>query len=492
MQVTDKLDWTISSIGFIAPELIITTGILVLIIVGLFPLDKVWAKVTSLVILTSSVISLLLNQGSETAVSLFGSMLAVDGFNFYLRCLIGVAGIAIIIVSDRGSIAKNPFEYFTLVLSIILGAQLLVMSQHFVMLILSLELMSIPAYVLAGFTFDKAGAEATMKYFIYGSVATAFLIFGTSWIYGLSDTLNFSSASFPEKLKFNDHELFLGAGLLVIGGLLFKMASTPFHFWAPDIYQSSSFPVLVLFSTIPKVAAGAVIIKIVNAFGLAGGSRYDWQSIAASIAILTLTVGNFSALIQKNVKRLMAYSSIGQAGFLLIGSATLSNSGSQFYLFYSTVLIISTALAFLALRYFESVCRTQSIKDFSGLGRQLPGMSSLLTIAMISLVGLPVTAGFTAKLFIFTGLLGSWSATGKTVLVWLFAFGLLNTVVSLYYYLKVPYYLFLKRGAQRQITAEKPLLPILFGVFLAFTLLWLFFQPDSLMGWINRITFATR
>ena len=489
MQVSAKLEWLLSSLGFITPEIIIASGIVVLVITGVAFPGKIWPRLVSLIILSGSILFLFLSQGSSTSVHLFGGMLIADGFNFYLRFLIGISTTLIVIISGKTTIIKYPSEYFVMILSIALGAQLLVMSQHFVMMIISLELMSIPAYVLAGFNFTKLSAEAAMKYFIYGSIATAFLIFGVSWIYGLSDTLIFSSPGFVEKLKFNDHELYLGAGLLIIGGLLFKMASTPFHFWAPDVYQTTPMPVLALFSTIPKIAAAAVLIKLTNSFLLRGGTHYDWQSIIAVVSILTLSVGNFSALLQRNIKRLMAYSSIGQAGFLLIASCTLSVSGTQVFLFYGTTLVVSTILAFLTLHYFENLSNIENVKDFSGLGRQLPEMSALLTVAMISLVGLPVTAGFTGKLFIFTSLLEAWSTSGKNILIWLFVFGLLNTVVSLYYYLRIPYYLFLKRGPLKQISSERPILPILFGVFMAFILFWIFFQPDSLMGWINRIKF---
>jgi NADH-quinone oxidoreductase subunit N len=491
-QVSDKIDWTISSLGFVIPEIALTLGILALIVAGLISKKTQVARLLSLIILTAEFISLLISSPTGNSVNLFVGMLQADDFNFYLRYLISLSGIFIVILSDTNSIRKNPFEYFTLILTVVLGAQLLVMSRHFVMIVLSLELMSIPSYVLAGFAFDKKSAEATMKYFIYGSIATAFLIFGASWIYGLSHALNFFSPAFAEKLKFYDNVLFLAGGLMVIAGLLFKMTSAPFHFWAPDVYESAPLPVLALFSTIPKVAAASLLIKITYAFGLSGSSRYDWQSIMASISILTLTVGNFAALWQRNVKRLMAYSSIGQAGFLLVASATLSASGTQFFLFYAIVLVVSTVLAFLVLRYFQLHYKAEELTNFSGLGRKHAGMAILLTLAMISLTGLPVTAGFTAKLFIFTGLLEAWSATGKNILLWLFVFGLINTAVSIYYYLKVPYFLFLKESASVQKRDDKAVVPILFGSVLAFLLLWLFFRPDSLMGWINKITFAAQ
>jgi len=490
--VSDKLEWTTASLEFLYPEIFLSCGLLLLIIAGLITKNKRVARIFSFGILAGNTICLFFDNPVSNSINLFGGMLSRDDFSFYLRWLIDGTGILVVILSTSKFTVKNPFEYFSLVLSIMLGAQLLVMSQHFAMIILSLELMSIPAYVLAGYAFDKQSAEASMKYFIYGSVATAIMIFGITWIYGLSDTLEFSSPRFSEKLKFNDNELFLGAGMMVIMGLLFKMAASPFHFWAPDVYQSTPMPVLALFSTIPKIAAGAVLIKIISAFGLNGGTKFDWQSIMAIIAIITLTVGNFSALWQKNAKRLMAYSSIGQAGFLLVAIATQSANGSHFFLFYSTVLVFSTLLAFLTLEYFEDRYQTKNLADFQGLGRLETGMAVLLTLGMLSLVGLPITAGFTAKLFVFTGLLEAWSATGKDFLIWLFAFGLLNTVVSLYYYLRIPYFMFLKQPKTNQTTEQKSIFPILFGAFLALVLLWLFFQPNSLMGWINRINFGLR
>lgn len=244
-------------------------------------------------------------------------------------------------------------------------------------------------------------------------------------------------------------------------------------------------------------------MKIAFAFGLNGGTRYDWQTILAVIAIATLTVGNFSALWQKNAKRLMAYSSIGQAGFLLVAIITLSGSSSKVFLFYSTVLVLSNVLVFMMLEYFESHHSAKNIIDFLGLGRKSPIMAVLLLIGMISLVGLPITAGFTSKLLVFSGLLDAWSQTKKDVLLWLFAFGLLNTVVSLYYYLRIPFFLF-KQEALANVQEkkadlvqaefedkaklewyEKSTFTLIFGLLVAAVLLWVFFQPNTLMDWID-------
>lgn len=478
--ISDKIEWTITSLGFLYPELVLTIGLLILIVVGLVVKNGNIAWLCSLFILLASFIFLLLDGPTQNPISLFGGMLKSNAFSFYVRALNIFAGVLIVLLSRPSSIKKNPFEYFTLMLTILLGAQLLVMSEHLAMVILSLELMSIPAYVLAGFGFDKQSAEASLKYFIYGSVASAIMIFGFSWLYGLSETLLFTSFGFAEKLKFNDNEVFFAAGLMALAGLLFKMAATPFHFWTPDVYQSTPMPVLALFSTIPKIAAGAFLIKFVSALGLSGGTKYDWQYIIAVLAMATLTIGNFSALWQKDIKRLMAYSSIGQAGFLLVAVASLTRNSHSFFFFYSTVLMLSTVLVFLALQFFEREHQAKDLTDFQGLGKVNPVMAVLLLIGLLSLVGLPITAGFTAKLFLFSGLLEAWSQEGKDVLIWLFGFGLLNTVVSLYYYLRIPYFLFLKEPKSNQISTNQ-LFPALFGVLLAFAIIGLFFWPDGLM-----------
>ena len=273
---------------------------------------------------------------------------------------------------------------------------------------------------------------------------------------------------------------------MVMAGLLFKMAATPFHFWAPDVYQATPMPVLALFSTVPKVAAAATLYKIITAFSLIGQSHFDWQSILIVLTIATLTIGNFSALWQNNVKRLMAYSSIGQAGFLLVAICNFSEIGWKAFLFYSVILMMATILVFLLLNYFEKENQTRTIDDFNGLGRKRPLLGVCLTIAFISLVGLPPLAGFNAKLFVFTGLLESYSTTHKPLLLWLFAFGLLNTVVSLYYYLKVPYRMFLKESAfsgttinSNSSTANEWL--VFQAALLAIGLLLFFFQPGWLM-----------
>jgi NADH-quinone oxidoreductase subunit N len=249
------------------------------------------------------------------------------------------------------------------------------------------------------------------------------------------------------------------------------------------------------------LAGLGAMAKFVLAINLFGQAHYDWQIIVAAIAILTITFGNFSALKQTNAKRLMAYSSIAQSGFLLVGVAAFLPEGLHFMLFYATIYMLMNFLVFFYLDFFERRTIT-TIPGFAGLGKTMAWQLIFLLTGFISLAGLPPTAGFTAKLFIFSALWQSYELTGKSILLWLMIFGLLNTVVALFYYLRIPYFAFLKSGEtagkSSLSTADSNPSPSvnsiglqdLLGIALVLLILILFFMPGLLMGWINKINFA--
>ncbi len=476
--------------GFV-PELILTIGIVLLIITGLFKKSKT-SLLTGLAFLLFT-LSLLFHATQwslySTPVKIFSGMLRTDDFSAYLKMLFDLAGIFTVIMTWRGKQEQaHPSEYYALLVAVVLGAHLLVMSMNLIMVFISIELISISSYVLAGFSFSKKGAEGSLKYFLFGSVASAVMLYGFSFLYGLTGTLDFSSSEFVNQLLKIDSTLFFLAAIMALAGFAYKIAASPMHPWAPDVYEAAPMPVIAFFSVVPKLAGIGILTKFTLALNVFGQSPFDWQFVVCIISLLSLTVGNFSALWQKNPKRLMAYSSIAQSGFLLVGVAAFLPQGIHFMLFYATTFTFINFLVFNYLQYFESLGFT-SLESFSGIGKKQVAASIFLLVGFIALTGLPPTAGFTSKLFIFSSLWDSYQLSGKPILLSLLAFGLLNTVVSLFYYLRIPYYSFVKDG---ESTIKTKILTFenLFGLFLVLIVLLFFFSPGLLMRWINKINFV--
>jgi NADH-quinone oxidoreductase subunit N len=491
VSLTDQLQWISDSTQILAPEVVLTGGILFLISLNLFKVKsaKIYGLISFVTVVASGVI-ILVNWPTQPTL-LFNHMLRADDFSAAYKLLFLTGTALAIILSFQSKNILHPTEYFSLLLASTLGAHLLVMSTNFVMVILSLELISISSYVLAGFQFSKQGAEGSLKYFLFGSAATAVMIYGVSLLFGLTGTLDFASTEFANKLIDVRSPVLLIAGFFILTGFLFKSSAAPFHLWAPDVYEASPLPVVAFFSVVPKLAGIAALIKFTLAINLFGQSSYDWQTILAVVAMLSIFIGNLSALWQKNAIRMMAYSSIAQAGFLIAAIVPLTPTSMHFLVFYSAVFLIMNFAVFILLQYFESDHDTTLISDFSGLGKTQVFSSVLLLIAFISLTGLPPTGGFTAKLFIFSSIWEAYEQTGKNAILWLLIAGLLNTVIALFFYLKIPYYLFIKDNRlQNTSTSKFSIFPNLFAFILVVVLLLLFFYPTLLMGWTNRINFV--
>jgi NADH-quinone oxidoreductase subunit N len=489
MNLNDQLHGLSDHLTWVVPELLLATGLCLVLILGLFQKRKfdLLQLFSFLFCALSFFITLLLWPGKPT--TLFLGMLRSDDYSSYFRLLADAGGAIVVLMTQRNQVQK-PVEYFLLILAVVLGAHLLVMSMNFIMVVLAMELISLSSYALAGWSFSKSGVEGSLKYFLFGSVATAVMIYGMSLIFGLSGTLDFSSEQFVSSLIHEKSPLLLVGGLMTMAGFLFKIAAAPMHLWTPDVYQSAPTPVVAFFSVVPKMAGFGALVKFILAINLYRQTPFDWQLILAMIAGLSITVGNFSALWQTSPKRMLAYSSIAQAGFLLIGVVSMSQSGVHAMLFYGAVLLIMNFLTFLSLQQFEREGATD-IASFAGLGKSGSFKSIALTTGLISLVGFPLTAGFSAKLFIFSSLWETYSQTDTRALVVLLVFGLINTVVSLFYYIKIPYYMFIKDGRETAVFSGKmPVLENLLSCLLVIGLFLLFFRPDLLMGWIIRINFV--
>jgi NADH-quinone oxidoreductase subunit N len=475
-----------TGLRWILPEISLAISFLTIIFASLFKIRYSWLAVAAFL---SFFISIILTPSTPFGgvTVLFNGMLQVDSFSIYLKLLMDIAGIFTVILSLKDT-RQHGSEFLAFLVVVVLGSHLLAMTTHYLVIFLAIEVVSLGSYVLAGFSFSKTGTEGSLKYFLFGAVASAVMLYGFSILYGLTGSLSFGLQWSAQTIDTASPGLFLLAVFFVFAGFLYKVAAFPMHVWSPDVYEGAPLPVLAFLSVVPKVAGFAVLIKWVSTLHAFDQSGVDWQMILAVIAIFTLTAGNFSALVQQSPKRMMAYSSIAQSGFLLVGVVAMSPSGKDSFLFYTTLYMVMNFAVIACLQFFEGRGFT-TIADFKGSGKQWVVPSLALLVGLIALTGLPPTAGFTAKLFVFSSLWQAYELTDKPILLVLMIFGLVNTVISLFYYLRIPYFAYLKSGqpADRQniVTSEN-----LLAVILVVVILMLFFLPGLLMGWINKINFV--
>jgi NADH-quinone oxidoreductase subunit N len=380
----------------------------------------------------------------------FGGMLVVDGFATFFRVLVIGAGMLTVLASYRflQRESAEPGEYHSLLLFSLAGQCLMAAANDLIIVFIGLEISSIASYVLAGYLRDdKRANEASLKYFLLGSFATAFFLYGVAILYGSTGTvrldqiravLNGPNAPFPVFVT-------LAAALLLVG-LGFKVSAAPFQVWAPDVYQGAPTPVAAFLSAAPKAAAFAVFLRIFTTALEPIGPA--WEPLAWGSALLSMTIGNFAALLQSNIKRMLAYSSIAHAGYVLVALTARSDTGTSAAMFYLA------AYALMNLGAFAVVChlsgkgeRYLTLDDFSGLAQKQPFTAAMLTIFLLSLIGVPLTGGFFGKFYIFHAAL-------ESHLVWLTVLGLLNSAVAAYYYLRVLVMMYMHEPGEAVADAE--------------------------------------
>ncbi|UII30072.1 NADH-quinone oxidoreductase subunit N [Fulvivirga ulvae] len=494
--LNDKLRDITSSLSYFQPEFVITLGIILTLIAGLFPKIRKGSPIQFLCLLILAITLFTdIRQWSilgENPQHLFQNMLGLDKVAVLWKLLIGAGAFLAVAMGYRGREATNrQGEYYSLLLSVVLGAHLLVMASNLLLVFISIELISISSYLLTAFSFNKSSTEAGMKYLLFGAAASGIMLFGMSWLYAFTGSLHFYQPQFAQMMM-NVDTIPLAIGcFLVLGGILFKISAAPMHIWAPDVYTSAPTPVVAFFSVVPKFAGFALLVKwviIINLFGL---SPLSWSSILAVITILTITIGNFSALWQKNVKRMLAYSSIAHSGFLLVTMVAFSELAMQSLLFYAAIYLVMNIAAFMFVHHVERSYGYTDVDQYRGLIKVSVPLAIMIVIIMISLAGLPPTGGFTAKLLVFTSLWESYSTSDNPWMLYLMVFGLANTVVSLFYYLRIPYYMIFK-APEHEADNGKNLFSFenFLGFVMVLALLLIFFKPDGLMRIINSVSFA--
>ncbi len=444
----------------ILPELVLSAfGILVMVLDPLVDEEKSQKMlgVIALVGTLAGLVSTWYMSHPENYGSAFSNMVQVDHFSVFFHFLI-IAIAAVVILSSFEYMAVQQIragEYYALILFGTVGMTLMSSAVELVLIFIALEISSISTYILAGFRrHEAASSESSLKYFLLGSFATAFFLYGVALMFGATGSTNVNTIS-RALLNGPVQLLVYVAMALMFVGLGFKVAAAPFHVWTPDVYEGAPAPIVGFMSTAPKAAAFAVLLRVVFTIDAPGRFWLLWVAAA-----LSMTLGNVGALVQSNVKRLLAYSSIAHAGYILVAFTMTgmenSATGISAAMFYTAAYAAMNAGAFAVIGHFANAGeRYVTLEDYEGLGRSSPLLAATLTIFLLSLIGIPITGGFFAKFYVF-------SAALKANLIWLALIGVVNSAIGAYYYLRVIVMMYM-----REPRKAVPVTPVPFGLGLA-------------------------
>lgn len=480
----------------LAPELTLTALALVVLIADLLTRGRNSKRMGYLTLAGLAVVGgQLALRLDEPAKTVFG-MVEIDAFGTFFK-LFTVASVAVVtgfVLSDRNERHHNIGEYFFLLIGASIGIFFMVSTNHLLLLMLGLELLSLASYSLAGFhKGERKSAEASMKYIVFGGLSAGIMVYGISLLYGITGTLDMAvmATQAGDAMPFGltrqlDYSVVpvAVAMVMVLAGFAYKMSVVPFHFWTPDVYEGSPTPVTTFLAVASKAAGVAALLRFVGALFMTEGAQpvVEWYGekiglLLAVLAAVTMTLGNLSALRQQSLKRMLAYSSIAHAGYILIGVATLSTEGFEASMYYMAAYYFMNLGAFGVLLHFEGALGSDRIEDMRGYGWRSPLVSIVMVAFLVSLTGLPPTVGFYGKYLLFkAGLEGG--------LEWLVVVAALNSVVSLFYYFSVARSLFLKDPSEKPRLSQ----PVFAGVITALGLLtiWFGLAPESIEQLVQR------
>ena len=417
------------NINFILPEIFISLGIMFLLMLGVFKKNSSGIVYTLSVVILLITLGLIINFPSGQEIYLFNNSYKIDHLSTFMKIITIISGIFVLISSYKYTKIEKIFkiEYSILILCSILGMLVMISSYDLIVFYIGLELQSLSLYVLAAFNRNQTkSSEAGLKYFVLSALSSGLLLYGCSLIYGFSGSTNFYLIS--ENILSSEYGNVFGIVFILVG-LAFKIAVVPFHMWAPDVYEGSPTSVTLFFAVVPKIAALTVFIRFlyvpfVNLID-------QWQMIIIFLSLASMIFGAISAIGQKNLKRLIAYSSIGHMGYALAGLAVGTNSGIQSSIIYISIYLIMNLGIFCCLFMMKRKDKFfDNLEDLAGLSKNHPIISLSLLILLFSLAGIPPMAGFFAKFYIFMSVI-------EQSMYFLAIVGLLSTVISAFYYLRI-------------------------------------------------------
>ena len=484
------LTYFFDSIPLLYPEIVISALIAIIVLADLISskVERVLPYI-SLIGLAAAFYFVMDNYNANAMAFLNDTgkgMVAVDSFGSFFKMIILISSFLVILFSI---ISKELYdsmdrigEYYTLIFGMILGMFFMVSATNLILLYLSIELVSLSSYVLAGFIKTSTrSAEASLKYLIYGASSTGIMLFGISILYGLTGSTNLYEINYLLQVITGSKFLLNLSLILVFAGIGYKISSVPFHFWTPDVYEGAPTTITAYLSVASKAAGFALLIRLIKTgFFLQTSTlgvwtilpTFYWQDFLVLLSILTMTLGNFAALWQSNIKRMLAYSSIAHAGYLLASLAVLSDQGLIAILIYFAVYMVMNLGAFLVVIIIRNKINSEELSDYDGLGYSMPLMGVSLGVFLISLTGLPPTAGFIGKLYIFLALLDAKMIVLSVIMV-------LNSVVSLYYYIRVLKHMFLNKPKEEVAQVKFPLAENIYASVLAVVVIFfgIYFTP---------------
>ncbi|TYR38246.1 NADH-quinone oxidoreductase subunit N [Sphingobacterium phlebotomi] len=455
ISIPNILDQIIASIPLFKPELTLIIGFIVCIFTALF-MEKRWKNSTFTACMVTLVFSLyyLVDQLSTTGTG-FSGMWLVDMLSTYARLVI-ISSTLIIAIFLQQRHSKNNGDVYSILLAATLGMHVLSSTSHWLMAFIGIEMVSIASYILVGyFSQNKIQSEAAMKYVLFGSVCAAVMLYGLSLVYGLTGNLDFQSAEHLQGLMDAPEAVITLALLFVFAGIGFKLSFVPFHVWSPDVYQGAPTAITAFLSTIPKIGAIILFARLYQSWS---STAFYFSELSTwfimVVAIVTMLVGNLAALRQQDVKRMMAYSSIGHTGLLLMAVFAYQDAFS-YLLFYIVAYVIMNLATFIFIDQLEQQTESTSLLSYAGMGKKMPMLFTAFTLVAVSLIGIPPTVGFVAKLMVFTSTFSVFQSSGNTGILLLLVVGALTSVISLFFYFKIPLYAFLRDSGKESYERKR-------------------------------------
>ena len=476
-------EYILTSVRSFGPETLLVGAFCVAVIVDV--LSRKTGRAAAWIALAGLIgTALLLSRQPAESISIFSNMYAIDPFAVFFKMLILGTSTLIVIFSLQSKEltlgGRRIGEYYSLLIAMTLGMLLMTGATSLLMMYLSLELTSMSSYVLAGYTKDaEDSSEASLKYVIYGAFSSGMMLYGISILYGLTGAVDIYGINKALVAGDVNPLALIMAGILTMVGFGYKISAVPFHFWTPDVYEGAPITITAFLSVASKAAGFAMMIRFFKVSFLdptignlslgswASFPGFEWNQVLAVLSVLTMTLGNMVAIWQNNLKRLLAYSSVAHAGYMLLGVVVLSNQGIAAVMIYFVVYLLMNLGAFYTVMIVADKIGSEDIEAYKGLGYRSPLIGVAFTIFLLSLTGIPPTAGFVGKLYVFAALVNAkW--------FWLAIVGVLNSVVSLYYYVRVIRNMFLR---QPEGSSE----PIRFSA-LQIVLLLLLLVPTLVLG----------